>query len=57
MAKEQAMERAFKGNEQVKQVMERSATDLTQTSNTLQKQMEKALEQARTRTNKRERER
>ena len=57
MANEQMMERAFKGNEQIRQGMEKSATDVRQTERTLEKQLAKALEQARTRTKTRERER
>jgi hypothetical protein len=54
---EQVMERALKGNERLQKGMERSAIDMTQTAHTIDKQLERALEKARTRTQIRERER
>jgi len=57
MAQEQGMEKAFKGNEQLKAGMERSAEDRTKTQEAILRALEKTLERARTRTQTRERER
>jgi len=57
MAQEQGMGKAFKGNEQLRQGMERSATDLTQINDQIRRALEKALERARTQPKTRERER
>ena len=57
MAQEQGMEKAFKGNEQLKAGMERSAEDRTKTQEAILRALEKTLERARTRTPTRERER
>ena len=57
MAQEQGMEKAFKGKEQLKAGMERSAVDMTQTAKEIERVLQKTLERARTRTPTRERER
>jgi hypothetical protein len=53
---QQAIEKALQGNGQLRQGMQRSAVDLTQTvTKQLSKEMEQALERARKRTRTRER--
>jgi hypothetical protein len=54
---QQAIEKALQGNGQLRQGMERSAVDVTQSSTQqqLSKELEKALERARQRTRTRER--
>jgi hypothetical protein len=53
---QQAIEKALQGNGQLRQGMQRSAVDVTQTATQqLSKELEKALERARQRTRTRER--
>ena len=58
MPQEQAMDRAFRGNERVQEDMKRSALDMTQTRNKdLERILERARAQSRTRTQDRGRDR